>query len=124
MAAFCVRFFAARLWMPSLRSSGAAQPSFSNHGHQPARFDHSQCFTHGCLRKIRGPSWPVTLCAPLRSLLVVIVARHPYGEVAALGRVEPVAFFSALLKSSKIFSGSGKTIVVFFSTPISVKVWR
>jgi len=34
VAAFCVRFFAARLWLPSLRSSGAAQPSFSPAGQQ------------------------------------------------------------------------------------------
>ena len=50
--------------------------------------------------------------------------RNSYGGAAALGRVDPVAPSSTLLKSSKIFSGSGKTMVVFFSTPISVRVWR
>jgi hypothetical protein len=39
--------------------------------------------------------------------------RNPYGETAALGRVDPI-----------VFSGSGKTMVVFFSTPISVSVCR
>ena len=55
---------------------------------------------------------------------IVKLFRSPYDEAAALGRMDPVALSSTLLRSSRIFSGSGKTMVVFFSTPISVMVWR
>ncbi len=37
--------------------------------------------------------------------------RSPYDEAAALGRMDPVALSSTLLRSSRIFSGSGKTCV-------------
>jgi len=47
-----------------------------------------------------------------------------HDEAAALGRMGPVALSGTLLRPSRIFSGSGKTMVVFFSTPISVRVWR
>jgi hypothetical protein len=50
--------------------------------------------------------------------------RSSYDEAAALGRMDPVALSGTLLRPSRIFSGSGKTMVVFFSTPISVRVWR
>ena len=52
-----------------------------------------------------------TLSDPESVLICDFVRRNPYGETAALGRVDPV-----------VFSGSGKTMVVFFSTPISVSV--
>ena len=54
-----------------------------------------------------------TLSDPEAVLICDFARRNPYGETAALGRVDPV-----------VFSGSGKTMVVFFSTPISVSVCR
>ena len=57
-------------------------------------------------------------------VIIRTVCAHPLGSVSGLDAGAMAGLLKVWLKRFISSMGSGKTMVVFFSTPISVRVWR